>query len=134
MNKAILIGRLTRDVTFSTTQQGLEIARYTLAVDRIGKDKGADFISCVAFGAGAKFASNYFKKGTKVAITGRIQTRSYKDKEGRTVFTTDVIIETQEFCESKGAETPAPKKETPKPDEDGFMQIPDDIDEELPFN
>lgn len=132
MNKVILIGRLTKDPTYTTTQQGTEIARYTLAVDRRGD--GADFISCVAFGAGAKFASNYFKKGTKVAITGRIQTGSYKDKEGRTVFTTDVIIETQEFCESKGAETPAPKKETPKPDEDGFMQIPDDIDEELPFN
>lgn len=134
MNKAILIGRLTRDVTFSTTQQGLEIARYTLAVDRYGKDKGADFLNCVAFNQAAKFAGNYFKKGMRVAISGRLQTGSYKDKDGRTIYTTDIIVESQEFCESKGESAPAPKAETPKTDADGFMQIPDDIDDELPFN
>lgn len=132
MNKVILIGRLTKEVTFSTTQQGTEIARFTLAVDRYGKDKGADFLNCVAFGQQAKFADNYFKKGMKVAITGRLQTGSYKNREGQTVYTTDVIIETQEFCERKEEGKPAQAAPTPT-DSDGFMQIPDDIDEELPF-
>lgn len=132
MNKVILIGRLTRDPNYTTTQTGTEIARYTIAVDRIGE--GADFISCVAFGKSAQFADKYLKKGVRIAVTGRLQTGSYRNKEGKDVYTTDVIIESQEFCESKNEQRPAPKKETPKADEEGFMQIPDDIDEELPFN
>ena len=132
MNKVILIGRLTRDPNYTTTQTGTEIARYTLAVDRIGE--GADFISCVAFGKAAQFADKYLKKGNRIAITGRLRTGSYRNREGKDVYTTDVIIESQEFCESKSESKPAPQKETPKADEEGFMQIPDDIADELPFN
>lgn len=95
MNKVILIGRLTRDPEDRQT-----VVKYTLAVDRFNKDKEADFINCVCFGKTAEFAKNYLSKGTKVAVTGRIQTGSY-EKDGRKVYTTDVVIETQEFCESK---------------------------------
>ena len=97
MNKVILIGRLTRDPEDHDT-----FCKYTIAVDRY--KEGADFINCVAFGKSADFAKNYLSKGTKVAVTGRIQTGSYKNKEGQTVYTTDVVIETQEFCESKKQE------------------------------
>lgn len=95
MNKVILIGRLTRDPEDRQT-----VVKYTLAVDRFNKDKEADFINCVCFGKTADFAKNYLSNGTKVAITGHIQTGSY-EKDGRKVYTTDVVIETQEFCESK---------------------------------
>lgn len=97
MNKVILIGRLTRDPEDHDT-----FCKYTIAVDRY--KEGADFINCIAFGKSADFANNYLSKGTKVAVTGRIQTGSYKNKEGQTVYTTDVVIETQEFCESKKQE------------------------------
>lgn len=97
MNKVILIGRLTRDPEDHDT-----FCKYTIAVDRY--KEGTDYINCVAFGKSADFANNYLSKGTKVAVTGRIQTGSYKNKEGQTVYTTDVVIETQEFCESKKQE------------------------------
>ena len=133
MNKVILMGRLTRDpdVRVSTGERSMSIARYTLAVDRRGRrsDNGeqtADFISCVAFDRAAEFAEKYLHQGTKVLVTGRIQTGSYTNKEGHKVYTTDVMIEEQEFCESK----PSPNTSAG----DGFMNIPDGIDEELPFN
>lgn len=126
MNLAILMGRLTKDPDISTSQNGTQIARYTIAIDRIGKDQGADFISCVAFNKSAEFADKYLKKGTKIAIEGAIRTGSYTNKDGQKVYTTDVIVNRQEFAESKGE-----AKET-KP-EDGFMSIPGGIDDEIPF-
>ena len=142
MNKVILIGRLTKDpdIRYTQGQNSMCIARYSLAVDRRGKEKGADFINCVAFGKGGEFAEKYLKKGTKIAITGRLQTGSYKNRDGQTVYTTDVVIEEQEFCESKGGSqqnAPATAQPTaPEPQQseiDGFMSIPEGIDEELPF-
>lgn len=128
MNKAILMGRLTRDpdITYKTDVNGnqLAIARYTLAVDRRYKKDGeqtADFIRCVAFGKNGEFAEKYFHQGIKIVIEGRIQTGSYQDNDGKTVYTTDVIVEGQEFAESKKA----------KPDDGGFANVPDDV--ELPF-
>ena len=136
MNKVILMGRLTKDpdVRYSQGNELMAIARYSLAVDRRGKDRGTDFINCVAFGRSAEFAEKYLRKGTKIALTGRIQTGSYTNRDGQKVYTTDVIIEEQEFAESKAAsqQTESPKSEL-KTDKDGFMQIPDGVDEELPF-
>ena len=127
MNKAILIGRLTRDPDVRKSSETM-VARYTLAVDRF-KD-GADFISCVAFGKSAEFADKYLKKGTKIAVTGRIQTGSYENREGQKVYTTDVIVETHEFVEPKNKEPQEPM-ETP----DDFVAVPDDADiDGLPFN
>lgn len=126
MNIAILMGRLTKDPDISTSQNGTQIARYTIAIDRIGKDQGADFISCVAFNKSAEFADKYLKKGTKIAIEGAIRTGSYTNKDGQKVYTTDVIVNRQEFAESKGE-----AKETKT--EDGFMSIPGGIDDEIPF-
>lgn len=105
MNKVILIGRLVRepDVRYLDREDSLCVARYTLAVDRREKGKEADFIRCVVFGKGAEFAEKYLVKGTKIAVTGRIQTGSYTDREGRKVYTTDVIVEEQEFTEGKRA-------------------------------
>ena len=130
MNKVILIGRLTKDPDVRQIQNNT-VARYTLAVDRkIRKDNAdpnavtADFISCVAWDRKAEFADMYLKKGTKIAITGRIQTGKYTNKDGQTVYTTDVVIDEQEFCESKAkAEEPA--------DQNGMVSIPDDLD--FPF-
>ncbi len=133
MNKVILIGRLTKDVEVRYAGE-MAVARYTLAVDRKFKREGeptADFINCVAFGKAGEFAEKYFRKGMKVAITGRIQTGSYTNKEGQTVYTTDIVIEEQEFAESKGQSEEKPR---PSTDADGFMSIPDGIEEELPFN
>ena len=144
MNKVILMGRLTRDPEISYSQNGNNtcIARYTLAVDRRFKQEGgqeADFISCVAFGKSAEFAEKYLHKGTKIAVTGRIETGSYTNKDGVKVYTTTVMIEEQEFAESKGAsqnnggggnQQPASNNSTSS---DGFMNVPDGIDEELPF-
>lgn len=145
MNKVILIGRLTRDpeVRYSQGESSTAVARYTLAVDRRYKrdgDQTADFINCVAFGKGAEFAERYLYKGTKIAITGRIQTGSYTNKDGQKVYTTDVVVEEQEFAESKAAnaqhaETSQNQPAPAQTDEDGFMHIPDDVDDdELPFN
>ena len=156
MNKVILMGRLTRDpeVRYSQGESPLAIARYTLAVDRRqtrsnnGDEQTADFINCVAFGRTGEFAERYLHKGTKIAVTGRIQTGSYTNKDGVKVYTTEVVVEDHEFCESRNAagndggfgggfnggyaggnSAPAPSGAG-----DGFMNIPDGIDEELPFN
>lgn len=141
MNKVILLGRLTRDpeVRYSQGENATAIARYTLAVDRRYKkdadEQSADFIGCVAFGHNGEFAEKYLRKGTKIAVVGRIQTGSYTNKDGVKVYTTDVVVEEQEFAESKSSSSnnnvPAPAVNTSN---DGFMNIPDGIDEELPFN
>ena len=161
MNKVTLMGRLTRDpdVRYSQGDTPMAVARYTLAVDRRFKrdndQQTADFIGCVAFGRQGEFAEKYFRKGLKIAVTGRIQTGSYTNQEGQKVYTTDVVVEEQEFAESKAASDsynngggfqqgadsyhnggfqaagkPAPNAAVG----DGFMNIPDEIDEELPFN
>lgn len=141
MNKVILMGRLTRDpeVRYSSGENALAIARYTLAVDRrFRKDNeaSADFIGCVAFGKGGEFAEKYLRQGTKIVVTGRIQTGSYTNREGQKVYTTEVVVEDQEFAESKAAsqnnsQTSAGNRQQPPPpmptDKDGFMQIPDGI-------
>ena len=154
MNKVILMGRLTRDPNVRYTQQNgsqesMCVARYTLAVDRRGARDGqqsADFISCVAFGKNGEFAEKYLKQGTKIVITGRIQTGSYTNRDGQKVYTTDVVIEEQEFAESKSAAASnggdssyaAYTPSRPEPSQaagDGFMAIPDGVDDEgLPFN
>lgn len=147
MNKVILMGRLTRDpeVRYSQGENAMAIARYTLAVDRRNtrnnSEDTADFIGCVAFGRSAEFAEKYFRKGTKLVISGRIQTGSYTNKEGVKVYTTEVIVEDQEFAESKNSNSGAGgfsggnfQKPEPSGAGDGFMNIPDGIDEELPFN
>ena len=157
MNKVILMGRLTRDpeVRYSQGENPSAIARYTLAVDRrfVRRDnpdaQTADFIGCVAFGKAGEFAERYLKKGTKICVTGRIQTGSYTNKDGVKVYTTDVVVEDQEFAESKNAQgggnaQSAPAYDAPSygapdaapqasPADDGFMNIPDGIEEELPF-
>lgn len=133
MNKVILIGRLTKDPEVRVGNN-VTVARYSLAVDRKFKKDGepsADFINCIAFGKGAEFAEKYLTKGIKIAITGRIQTGSYKNKEGSTVYTTDVIVEEQEFCESKNASS-EPSNNQPKANTD-WMNVPDDLEDSLPF-
>ena len=124
MNLAILTGRLTKIPSITATND-YTIARFTLAVDRFKKDAGADFISCVAFGKTAEFTTKYLTKGTKVNVVGRIQTGSY-EKDGRKIYTTDVVVETIEFAESK-------KKEQKEEPEDDFVNVPEGVDEELPF-
>lgn len=119
MNNVVLVGRLTGDPEVRYTQDKTAVARYTLAVDRRKKDE-ADFIRCVAFGKSGEFTEKYFKKGMRVAVQGRIQTGSYKDKDGKTVYTTDIVAENQEFADGK--------RET---DNDGFMSVPKN--EYLPF-
>ena len=135
MNSVQLIGRLTRDPEVRYTDGGLSIARFSLAVERRFKQENgadADFINIVSFGKTAEFIEKYFHKGMKVALNGRIQTGSYTDKDGKKVYTTDVIAENVEFCESKGTSA---NNDTPTPAQNGdFMNIPDYIDEELPFN
>lgn len=146
MNKVILMGRLTRDpeVRYSQGAEPIAIARYTLAVDRRGRrDNGeqtADFISCIAFRQKAEFAERYLQQGIKIAVVGHIQTGSYTNRDGQKVYTTDAVIDEQEFAESKAhnqqnngyqQETSCPY---PPVSGDGFMNIPDGIDEELPFN
>ena len=146
MNKVILMGRLTRDpeVRYSQGENASAVARYSLAVDRRFKRDGeqaTDFINCVAFGRAAEFAERYLRQGTKMVVTGRIQTGSYTNRDGVKVYTTDIVVEEQEFAESKAASgssntsyqaSPAP---SPSADiGDGFMNIPDGIDEELPFS
>ncbi|MBO5426209.1 MAG: single-stranded DNA-binding protein [Lachnospiraceae bacterium] len=146
MNKVILMGRLTRDpeVRYSQGAEPLAIARYTLAVDRRGRrdasgsDQTADFIQCVSFGRTAEFAEKYLKQGTKMLITGRIQTGSYTNQEGKKVYTTEVVVEEQEFAESKANATQGgfPQADRPAPasaSADGFMSIPEGIENDLPF-
>ena len=141
MNKVVLMGRLTRDpeVRYSQGENALAIARYTLAVDRRFKrdnEQAADFIPCVVFGKSAEFVEKYFRQGTKVTVCGRIQTGSYTNKDGVKVYTTDVVVEEQEFAESKAnsQQNQQSNNAGPVPDSgDGFMNIPDGVDEELPF-
>lgn len=146
MNKVILMGRLTRDpeIRYSQGENALAIARYTLAVERRFQkngDQSADFISCIAFGRSAEFAEKWLKQGVKVCITGRIQTGSYTNKDGVKVYTTEVVVEDQEFAESKNASqsngnTDFNANSRPVPsaaDSNGFMSIPDGIEDELPF-
>ena len=152
MNKVILMGRLTRDpeIRYSSGDNSMASPRYTLAVHRRFRrnndgEATADFIGCVAFGRSAEFAEKYFRQGLKIVVTGRIQTGSYTNKDGQRVYTTDVVVEDQEFAESKAASAshgdggyasaPAPSRPAPSAASgDGFMNIPDGIDEELPFN
>ena len=147
MNKVVLMGRLTRDpdVRYSQGETPLAIARYTLAVDRRFKRNGeqdADFINCVAFGRTAEFAEKYLKQGTKMVVSGRIQTGSYTNRDGVKVYTTEVVIEEQDFAESKAAAAQisnmgVPQPSAPRPSaaaSDGFMNIPDGLEEELPFS
>ena len=140
MNKVILMGRLTRDpdVRYTQGNEPMCIARYTLAVDRKisrNSNNNADFIPCVCFGKTAEFVEKYLKKGTKMAVTGRIQTGSYTNRDGVKVYTTEVVVEDQEFAESKAAQSGQQNTQPAKEEEgmDGFMNIPEGIDEELPF-
>ena len=154
MNKVILMGRLTRDpeVRYSQGEQATAVARYTLAVDRRFRrdndQQSADFINCVAFGRSGEFAEKYFHKGIKIVVTGRIQTGSYTNRDGQKVYTTEVIIEDQEFADSKnsaggnsgsypggGYQQPASRPAPSSAIGDGFMNIPDGVEDEgLPFN
>lgn len=134
MNNVVLIGRLTRDpdVRYMEGDNPMAVARFTLAVDRRYKKDGeqtADFISCVAFNKNGEFFEKYGRKGVKFAIVGHIQTGSYTNKDGQNVYTTDVVVDAQEFCEKKSGNT-----ETQQTDNDGFMTIPEGIEEGLPFN
>ena len=138
MNKVIEIGRLTKDpeIRYSQGASSTCIARYTLAVDRKFKQEGqptADFINCIAFGKLGEFAEKYLHKGVKIAVTGRIQTGSYKNKDGNTVYTTDVVVEEQEFFESKSQSNS--QQQTTQSNDNLFMSIPDNLEDEgLPFN
>ena len=137
MNKAIEIGRLTRDPEVRYSQgNNTAVARYTIAVDRKFKREGeqtADFIPCVVFGKQAEFAEKYFRKGTKVVISGRITTGSDTNKDGQKIYTTEITVEEQEFAESKGSSEAQGTGQMPTPNGDGFMSVPDD-DTGLPFN
>ena len=152
MNKVILIGRLTRDpvIRYSQGDNSQAVARYTLAVDRRfsrRQDNGgdqqqtADFIGCVAFGRSAEFAEKYLHQGIKICVEGRIQTGRYTNRDGQTVYTTDVVVENQEFVESKSASgqkdsaqaSSKPKASAPAESDEGFMNLPNGIEEELPF-
>lgn len=144
MNKVILMGRLTRDpeIRYAQNENGTAVARYSLAVDRRFKRDGeqdADFIGCVAFGKAAEFAEKYFRKGIKILITGRIQTGSYTNKDGQKVYTTDVVVDEQEFAESKAASEGdgggySGSRSNNSSSGDGFINVPDGTDEDLPFN
>ena len=139
MNKVIEIGRLVREpeIRYSQGENTTCIARYTLAVDRKFKQEGqpnADFINCIAFGKLGEFAEKYLRKGIKIAVTGRIQTGSYKNKDGQKVYTTDVVVEEQEFCESKSQSNSQPQPTHASNDND-WLNIPDNLDDSsLPFN
>ena len=143
MNKVILMGRLSRDpeVRYGSGENSTAVARYTIAVDRRFKRDGeqnTDFIGCVAFGRNAEFAEKYLRQGTKIVLTGRIQTGSYTNRDGQKVYTTDIVVEEQEFAESKaagnGGQNNYSRPSAATSDADGFMNIPDGIDDELPFS
>ena len=140
MNKFLCTGRMTRDpeVRYSQGQNPTAIARFTLACDRRFKrdgDQNADFISCIAFGKTAEHIEKYWHKGMKMAAVGRIQTGSYTNRDNQKVYTTDVVVEEVEFCESKGSQQNSAHNSAPANDPlDGFMDIPDDMTDELPFN
>lgn len=138
MNKVIICGRLTGDpkVRYSQGENPMAIGRYTVAVDRRGRKDGsgqtADFIPCVAFGRDGEFAEKYLHKGTKVIVTGRIQTGSYTNKDGVKVYTTEVVVEDHEFAESRSASSAAPAPA--KANDDGFVYVPDDVGDDMPFD
>lgn len=141
MNKVELLGRLTKDpdVKYTQGEKSMCIARYTMAVNRRFKsgDQSADFINCVAFGKQGEFVEKYLKKGMQIAVCGRIQTGSYTNKDGQKVYTTDVVVEEHEFTGTKKENEQATQSEPEAPKQesnDGFMNIPDGINEELPFN
>lgn len=152
MNRVILMGRLTRDpeIRYSQGERSMTIAKYTLAVDRRGRrgqdnDQAADFINCVAFDRAGEFAEKYFRQGMRVLVSGRIQTGSYVNKEGQKVYTTEVILDDQEFADSKGASSdmgrgymqsaPSQGLASAGAVGDGFMNIPEGVEDEgLPFN
>lgn len=147
MNRVILMGRLCRDpeIRYAGADSSLAVARYTIAVDRRGSKNGndgqptADFIRCVAFGKRAEFAEKYLHQGMRMLVSGRIQTGSYQDKDGKTVYTTDVLIDDQEFADSKGTgatgSTVSPAGGNSKAGDDDFMMIPDGVEDfGLPFN
>ena len=135
MNKWLGLGRLTRDpdIRYTNGEEQMCVARYTVAIDRKVKKEGqqnADFVSCVAFGKNGEFAEKYLKKGTKIAVEGRIQTGSYINKDGQKVYTTDIVVESQEFAESKKA---TDEQEEPTETNDGYIDIPEGIEQDLPF-
>ena len=147
MNRAILMGRLTKDpdIRYTKGERSMAVARYTLAVDRRGRrnqdntsdQQTADFINCVAFDRAAEFTERYFRQGMRVLVSGRIQTGSYVNQEGRKVYTTDIILDDQEFADSKGASGRGPEQRQVQGADigDGFMNIPDGVEDEgLPFN
>ena len=141
MNRVILMGRLTKnpEIKYAGKDNDMAVARYTLAVNRRYKRDGeqeADFISCVTFGKSAEFAQKYLHKGMRIVIGGRISTGNYKDKDGKMIYTTDVIVDEQEFADSKGGQNGGrQQQETPSDIGDGFMNIPDGVEDEgLPFN
>ena len=136
MNKVVLMGRLTRDpeIRYGAGQSQTAVARYSLAVDRRFKrdaEQGTDFINCVVFGKAAEFAERYLKKGTKIAVVGRLQTGSYTNRDGQKVYTTDVVVEEQEFAESRNAS--GSNGSYAQTGDDGFMNIPDGIADDIPF-
>lgn len=138
MNKWQGIGRLTRDpdIRYTTSSESGEqtcIARYTLAIDRRRQNAGADYIPCVAFGKLGEFAEKYLHQGMKIGVSGRIQTGSYTNKEGNKVYTTDVIVEEQEFCEKKSTASDGAAQEPAETTDGGFMNIPEGIENDLPF-
>ena len=130
------MGRLTRDpeIRLTTGTQPITVANYTLAIDRRIKREGeppADYINLVAYSKAAEFVEKFFKKGTKIAVTTRVQTRNYTNKDGQKVYVTEFIVEDQEFAESKGS---GRREQQPEQDSDGFMHVPEGLDEELPFS
>lgn len=142
MNQVILMGRLTRDpeVRYTQGERSMAIARYTLAVDRRGArsqngENAADFIGCVAFDKAGEFAEKYFRQGQRVLVSGRIQTGSYTDRDGKKVYTTEVVVQSQEFADGKREDGYQSATRPPSTaDDDGFMNIPDGMEEGLPFN
>lgn len=134
MNQCCLLGRLTKnpEVRYTQGQNPMAVARYTLAVDRRTKEKATDFISCIAFGKSAEFAERYLKQGTKIAVTGEIRTGSYQKQDGTKVYTTDVVVNSHEFCEKLSDQAP---QEPSGSVGEGFMPIPDNVDAEgLPWS
>ena len=139
MNKVVLMGRLTRDpeVRYSQGENSTAVAKYSLAVNRRFKRAGepdADFINCVAFGRAGEFAEKYFRQGMRICVSGHIQTGSYTNRDGVKVYTTDIVIEEQDFAESKSSDRGASYTAAAQTSSDGFMNIPEDLNEELPFS
>lgn len=145
MNTVILMGRLTRDpeVRYTSGERSMAVARYTLAVDRRGRNNSgdqqtADFINIVAFDKAGEFAERYFRQGMRVLVSGRIQTGNYTNRDGQKVYTTEIVVNSQEFADSKGAGSGSGSGSSATPSApmgDGFMNIPDGVEDEgLPFN